>query len=223
MLRLVWVTAMAGSTSWVVGVEPVMQGRGPSSPSFTFGRVHSRSLGASRAPHLRSPRTSASAVVVGLRVIRAPSGQRHGFMNAGPGRPHWFSLNRQSRTNLQIPLIWSGICCDWGDIVCRRFRGSLAIESQASRGRARKTSRRRVTRPLMRACREDESSYRSRPTNPGNSPTWSGRSSTCAHCSPLRTVTIRRLPDRDDVACRSRPSSGPRGQVGRTVRQILRS
>jgi hypothetical protein len=49
-------------------------------------------------------------------------------------RLHWFRMNRQSRTYLQIPLISSGICCDKRDIVCRRFRGNAGSRNSALRG-----------------------------------------------------------------------------------------
>jgi hypothetical protein len=68
-----------------------------------------------------------------------------------PKLSHWFSLNRQSRTYLQIPLIWSGICCDKGDIVCRRFRGTVgdrvARESRIGARSQSQASRRSQTGP----------------------------------------------------------------------------
>jgi len=54
---------------------------------------------------------------------------------------HWYDLDRRSGTSPQIPLIWSGIGRVKGDMGCRRFRGTRGVESQASRGSARKASR----------------------------------------------------------------------------------
>jgi hypothetical protein len=42
----------------------------------------------------------------------------------------------QGELGLQIPLVWSGICCDRGDIVCRGAGGNVgdrvAAESRMS-------------------------------------------------------------------------------------------
>jgi hypothetical protein len=60
--------------------------------------------------------------------------RRHIRCDRGRGfdsrRLHWFAPNGQSGHACKSRLLWSGICCDMGDIVCWRSSEAPAIESR---------------------------------------------------------------------------------------------